>query len=524
MTRTDVFIHDMVSVTNDLISGRTEALPSETALGASSGPSVSVSADGRFVAFTSNARNLASNYTNIYRGIFVRDLLGETNVLVSVDTNGLAGADGTSAEPVISANGRYVVFTSTADNLAVGDANRAQDVYMRDLQNGSTSLVSVNTNSLGSGNGRSYSARISADARYVLFRSRASNLAAGSSMAYENLIWRDMQAGVTHNVTPNGASDFAMTSDGRFVAFGGTNANAYVWDSQLPGMVYTNNTPGVSIIAISADGNRIAAEAASQILISDRLAQTNWQIGSSGPPGLVSHATLQFSSEGRFLVYATRAAQSSSDTNSVADVYSYDFQTGSNVLVSQSCQWPGPANRPSDSPCISPNGRYVAYRSFASDIVPGASNGLANIFFHDQETATTTLISASAFGSLAGNSISFSPSFSADGQTLLFQSWSSDLVAHDFNQNGDVFSLKLYSSNAPPVFSCEILFVPARDPSPTISWPAASGKTYQVQFKNNLTDAFWQPVSGSVTINGNRGYAKDFSPSAGHRFYRVVAF
>ena len=104
----------------------------------------SVSTDGRYVAFASEANNLVAGDTNGCRDIFVCDLLLGTNILVSVATNG-AGADNLSTEPAISGNGRYVAFTSSADNLVTGDTNKARDVVVRDLQAGTNILVSVNS-------------------------------------------------------------------------------------------------------------------------------------------------------------------------------------------------------------------------------------------------------------------------------------------------------------------------------------------------------------------------------------------
>jgi hypothetical protein len=353
-----------------------------------------------------------------------------------------------------------------------------------------------------------------------MFRSRATNLAPGSSPGFENLLWRDLMTGTTHNVANVTTSSAAMTSDGRFIAFGA--AGISLWDSQLLAVVYTHATPAVSAIAISPDGTRIAGLAGSLVYIVDRAAQTNWLLVASGPSGSISHGNLQFSGDGRFLVYTTRTPLVLGDTNSTTDVYLYDFQTGSNSLVSQSYQWPGAANGPSDSPTISSDGRYMAYRSFATDIVPNDNNGTPDVFLYDRQTATTTLLSSSANGDFSGNSGSYSPVFSADGQTLVFQSWASDLLPQDFNQSGDVFAVRLYSSNAPPVLKCDILFDPTTGLPPILDWPATFGTAYQVQFKDDLSDAFWQTMDGNVTLIGDRGYAADFNPNPSHRFYRVV--
>ena len=185
-----------------MVSAGNPALSSQTPDGISGFTSFSVSSNGQFVAFYSDADNLTANDTNGCRDVFLRDLFAGTNYLVSVNTNGNAG-DNFSTDPAVSGDGRYVAFTSSADDLVGSDTNRAQDVFVRDLQAGTTALVSVSTDGVHPGNGDSFSPVISADGRYVLFHSRASNLATGffSFAVVENLYFRDLQAGTTYPLT-----------------------------------------------------------------------------------------------------------------------------------------------------------------------------------------------------------------------------------------------------------------------------------------------------------------------------------
>jgi Tol biopolymer transport system component len=318
----------------------------------------------------------------------------------------------------------------------------------------------------------------------------------------------------------------AMTPDGHFVAFYGYATYSsltpylFMWDSQAAALIYTNTTTGaITNLSISPDGNRIVYPTGTGFYAVDRTANTNWQIASSLPR---LRAGLQFSGDSRFLVYATTNSQAALDTNGVADVYLYDFVTSSNFLVSQGNP-PGAASGPSDSPVISNDGRFVAYRSTATNLVANATNGLPNVFLYDQQTGTTTLLSTNASGT-AGNNRSFAPQFSGDGQTVVFQTWASDLVTQDFNQVNDLVAVKIATSNPTPVFVGQMVFAPATLQSPTLTWPAELGKTYQVQFKNSPTDAVWQTLSGNTWVSGNRGYATDLAPNASRRFYRVVAF
>ena len=197
----NVFARNLTAGTTGLISARQPALPSPTPDGLSGLTPFSVSANGRFVAFYSDADDLVPNDTNGCGDIFVRDQISGANILVSVNTNGNASGDGLSTDPSISSNGQYVVFTSSADNLVPGGTNE-QNVYLRDLQAGTTTLVSVSTNGVDPGNGDSFLPIISANGRYVLFHSKAYNLAAGSSSGgMENLYFRDLQTGTTYALT-----------------------------------------------------------------------------------------------------------------------------------------------------------------------------------------------------------------------------------------------------------------------------------------------------------------------------------
>src|SRR5258708_1324057 len=130
-----------------------------------------VSADGRFVVFVSAADNLVTNDHNGVFDVFVRDRqLGKT-VLVSVNASGTSSGNGASQSPTISSNGQFVVFESSASDLVPNDTNNAADVFLRDLTAGTTTLISVSTNGVSSGNLESAAPIITPDGRFVLFAS-----------------------------------------------------------------------------------------------------------------------------------------------------------------------------------------------------------------------------------------------------------------------------------------------------------------------------------------------------------------
>jgi Tol biopolymer transport system component len=526
----DVFARDLASNSVELISVRQPALPAMAADGPSAITNVSVSANGRFVAFTSLADNLVPGYANGAAQVFVRDLVGGATTLVSVHTNGILPGNGASMGGAISADGRYVLFTSAASDLVAGDTNSATDVFVRDLQLGTTALVSVNTNGTGPGNGASYAPMMSSDGRYVLFHSVAGDLAAGAfpSGATESVFWRDLQLGITRAVVdvagayePNNYYSACMTPDGQNVAWSfSTGSPLFIWNAQADGNTFTNSTvKGAHIVAISADGTRVAAYAGvlgepTSFTVVDSSGQTNLTF----PSSTFAHPGAQFSSDGRYLAYVFGSPPNQNQ------IYLYDFQTGSNLLVSASINGQGGANGRSDSLAISPDGRFVAYRSFASNLTPGDYNGAPDVFLYDQVTGATKLVSASQFGSASANGPSLMPVFSGDSQAMFFQSWASDLLGGFFKSSGQVWALSLYSTNLPPAFRTSVGPASAPGQGPTLLWSVMPGKSYQVQFKNELSDPAWQPLMSGLTIVGNQGYFNDPAPPAGHRFYRIVSF
>jgi Tol biopolymer transport system component len=499
----DVFVHRRADGANELISARDPSLGSATANGPSVVAKSSLSADGRLVVFSSDADNLVANDTNGLRDVFLRDLMSGTTLLVSAGLDGQV-ANGMSYDPAISANGRYVAFASTARNLVAGDSNGKSDVFVRDLEAGSTVLASVDSGGIGGGNAVSHAPAIGGDGRFVLFRSSAGNLVQ-ARFTNDNLFLRDLQSNVTYALTTNGVSSAAMTADGRFTAFGGKLGDLFVWDSLLGHTVYSNKTSPILTVGISSDGNRIVYSTTNTTLVSDITAHTNWQLGTW--PLALSRAGLRFSSDSRFLAYARPL----SFTN---QVYLYDFQTGTNLLISRN-----PLIRalpaPSDSPDISADGRFVVYRSAATNLVAGLkTDGTPNLYLYDRTTGSNSLLTASLYQDGSADNRSATPVFSGDGRTLVFQSLASDLAEQDFNQESDVFLLSfLYAS---------ISAGPAGQ-APTLTWPARKGEKYEVQFKNALSDSAWQPVAGEVMIAGNQAQLTDLTPGVGQRFYRIVS-
>jgi len=191
----------------------------------------SVSADGRYVAFTSSAVNLVAGDTNRATDVFVRDRQAGVTTLVSVDSAGVQ-ANGRSGALSISGDGRYVAFLSNVTNLVQGDTNKAQDIFLRDRETGVTSRVSVTWR--GEANGGSFHPAISADGQFVAYDSFASNLDYGDTNGVHDVFQYDRQDGLTRRVRVdsngfqgNGLSQRpSISADGRYVRFESDASNS----------------------------------------------------------------------------------------------------------------------------------------------------------------------------------------------------------------------------------------------------------------------------------------------------------
>jgi Tol biopolymer transport system component len=218
-----------------------------------------VSDDGNAIAFSSTQNNLVSGDTNGVSDVFVRLRATATTRRASV---GLAGAqaNGASDLPVLSANGRFVVFTSVANNLVSGDTNGLQDIFRHDLQTGETARVSVSSGG-AQANGNSFVSAVSADGEVVAFTSAASNLVAGDSNGVTDVFVRDFTTGTTTRVSvnttgaqANGAStDPSISADGRHVGFMSSASNLVAGDDNLQADFFRHDREGARTIRLSVD-------------------------------------------------------------------------------------------------------------------------------------------------------------------------------------------------------------------------------------------------------------------------------
>ena len=251
----DIFVRDRQSGETRRIS---VSIAGEQGNGLSWYPSIS--ADGRYVAFESDASNLAEGDTNGYDDVFVHDRQsGETRRISLSSAGGQGNND--SYYPSISADGRYVAFVSEASNLVEGGTNNVQDVFVHDRQNSETRLVSVS--SAGEqGNDQSFTATISADGRYVAFASVASNLVEGDTNGWSDVFVHDRESGETRRISVSSVGEQAnntswltsITADGRYVAFESDASNLVEGDTNGWSDVFVHDREGDGEAGYSISG------------------------------------------------------------------------------------------------------------------------------------------------------------------------------------------------------------------------------------------------------------------------------
>src|SRR5262245_43898487 len=237
---TDVFLYDWNADRLELVSRRADTLPSATGPGLFFPGANSLSADGRYLVFVSTAKGLTPDDTQGVPNVFLRDLVAGSNRLVSANHQGTGPANGGCAQAVVSAEGRWVAFTSVASNLVTNDTNGVSDVFLHDLLERKTVLVSSRLDGAGVGSAESSRPGISPDGSRVAFASFASDLVAGDENGKPDVFLFEWASGIVRllSATPSGVS--------------GPDQSA---------------NPGLSRPAFSPDGTRVLFEStASQLL------------------------------------------------------------------------------------------------------------------------------------------------------------------------------------------------------------------------------------------------------------------
>jgi hypothetical protein len=340
---------------------------------------------------------------------------------LSVGTGGIE-SNGSAFFSYLSADNRYVTFHSWATNFggAHGDPNWL-DVYYRDRLTNTTIKIS-NGYDGNPTTDDSFDAIITADGRYVVYNSYAWNIVPGDTNRSEwlrdglDVFLYDAHTGVTERVslTHTGeeiqANSFGtITGDGEIIYF------------VTPGTGVTPDYPGGSPQIYRRHRDSYSSvERVLNVEPNDRI------------------VNLWPSHDGRFLVFSSAASNLvPGDTNGLPDIFLFDYVTKELRLVSRP-PGGGQSNGLSGQGLISQDGRYVIFRSFATNLVPGDNNGHADIFVYDRLSGNIERVSVSSSGEQA-NGGSRDPSICGDGRFVSFSSDATNLVANDTNGIRDIF-------------------------------------------------------------------------------------
>ncbi|MCA1834451.1 MAG: DUF6531 domain-containing protein, partial [Actinobacteria bacterium] len=341
----------------------------------------------------------------------------------SVDSSGTQAND-SSSHPAISADGRWVAFDSVATNLVSGDTNGQQDVFLHDRQLGTTIRVSVSSSGV-QGSAQSNTPSVSADGRYTVFGSFATNLVSGDTNSlgsdefeYDGTTATTIRVTTTSSgaqVNGNNGSigPTAVSGDGRYVAF-----------SSKGGF-----TPGVTGLHLN-------------VFVKDVVSGGVTRISGSGSQGNGDSDTASISPDGKYVSFSSAASDLiTGDTNAVRDVFRADVATDTIVRVSVDSAGNQANGASNDISSMSATGRYVGFHSAATNLDSGFSaNGSTDLYVRDMTAGTTPRVDVSTSGTqTSAGSDCLRPLLSQDGRYVVFDSTATNLVGGDTNGQPDVF-------------------------------------------------------------------------------------
>jgi len=369
---------------------------------------LSVSTDMTIFAFASAANDLLAGDTNNVSDIFIFNRTsGQTN-RASISDDG-AQANGASYTPALSADGRYVVFASDATNLVTGDTNGRRDIFVRDLVSGRTTRISVDSAGKQS-NGDSFNPHISAGGGYVVFESDASNLVVNDSNGRRDIFVFDRHTGFIRRVSLGPESVQANRDSSMPVI--SADGRYVVYESLATNLVTgdTNNATDIFLHDIHSSATRRVS------------------LSANGGEGDGPSTLATISADNNFVAFRSFATNLvADDVNGSWDIFVVSLASNSVEIASRSSD--GTQGNPMlSSPDVIParahlssTGRYLVFQSDATNLVPSDSNGKTDIFLRDRQTNTTERLSISSAGA-ESDAHAVAPVISSDGRYAAFLS------------------------------------------------------------------------------------------------------
>lgn len=467
-----------------------------------------ISNNWRYVVFDSYSTNLDPAATYWNTNIFVKDL--QTNAIILI-TKWYAWdqANNYSNSQAISADGRYVLFQSDADNLVTGDTNWQSDVFVRDIQTATTERVNVSS-SWDEGNNYSYPYAMSSDGRYVLFYSCSDNLVANDTNGQQDVFLRDRQLNTTIKIATdsnwveaNNYSDTsynakAMTQDGRYVIFVSNADNLTVNDSNWKDDVFIKDTlSGTTTLVSSTTSGDISNGISSPIAV----------VGS-----------------GRYVLFQSSATNLlNNNINWHTHLYIKNMIDNSLQTVDSDSNGIIDPNGNANAIDITPNGRYILFISSATNLSPIATNGQFNMFVKDMITGKVQIANNNSYGELA-NSYSNAFQISDDGKYIYFESNGDNLIENDVNGQQDLFiNERQVILMGPPSVTTPTNNAYSNNNTILVQWVGATWAQIQVTVSWNTYDAIADSADwsrsiqlpslpdGAYTLTAKQKYASDVS-------------
>lgn len=416
-----------------------------------------ISGDGRYVVFDSLGTNLVSGDTNNSKDIFVHDRHMSETQRVSLATDGGQGnADSVRAN--INVDGHYITFASLASNIVSNDTNGVLDIFLRDLTTGVTERVSISDEEIEANNTSDSWHTLSANGRYIVFASLATNLVPNDTNGKYDIFVRDRLAQTTERISVSSAGNQgnddsrypSISADGRYIVYASLANNLVPNDTNAVWDAFLYDRQNATTIRVS--------------------------VGSGGTEANAGVAFPKISPDGRYIAFSTPASNIvGGDTNGEYDVFLYDRVTINTVRISLGVGGVE-ANNDSVNPEISWDGSYIAYSAQASNLVLGDTNGQQDIFLYDRQKNETIRISISSSGTESNGFSNYYPDISDDGSIVSFDSYASNLVGGDTNTFCDTDSDGSFDDNCPDIFVREWTIVPptitptpTSTPSPTLT-------------------------------------------------------
>ena len=497
-----------------------------------------LSADGQWAAFSSDRPDLVGQDGNAAADVFVKNLNTGSTELISTQASGNGSAAGASREASISADGRWVVFTSNAPDLVPRDTNRLDDVFLFDRQARVMRLVSRSMDGVGSANGPSGDAEVSDDGRWVLFVSSASNLVSGGTGG--RLIYRyEVATGVVSEAVRSGgalARPISMrkpqfSPDGSWFVFRGDTSLNRNWNTYTASIadgrfqraaesVYANRetSSAVEMASFSTKGDRVAFSQAflttaprSVVFVYDRASGVTQAIATNAiAPSL--------SADGLQLAYELSAPGGLAGARTQVRVR--QLPTGVEEIVSRGSGEGLIGSAHCVDPAMTSDGAFVIYSSQSTNLVDGVSSGFSDLYVRDRRDGRTWLLTRSMQGAGGGDGTSGMPMIGRDGRTLLFISHATNLTGDSVASTaGEAYLVRL-PVGSEPLRVTQIQRLSTGEI--TLVWPRIEGRRYRVEIREDFEGSMWTSADLVQTAEGGSMRVSDRAVTAARRFYRVV--